>query len=269
MKQLEDLLPLEKMQTLVQQSDAYQQAQPFPHIVFDDFLPAAVVQELMRDFPGPGEHAWLKYRAPAEKDKLQSTSELQMPTSIRAMINAFNSATFVRFLEGLTGIQGIVPDPHLYGGGMHQTLPGGHLKMHIDYNFHAKWKLDRRLNVLLYLNDDWQDDWNGHLEIWAGDKEKLHTCARKIAPIANRLVIFNTNEVSWHGVPEPLLCPPDRTRKSLALYYYSNGRPEEERGSNHNTVFLERPGERIGVSLKSRLRDWVPPALLRKVSKQG
>jgi Rps23 Pro-64 3,4-dihydroxylase Tpa1-like proline 4-hydroxylase len=265
LKHLEELLPLSKLETLAELHEAYAAAKPFPHIVIDDFLTPEVLTELVRDFPGPEDHAWLRYRAPAEKDKLQSTSELQMPHSIRAMIGAFNSATFVRFLEKLTGIEGIVSDPHLYGGGMHQTLPGGHLKVHVDYNYHAKWKLDRRLNVLLYLNEDWHEEWNGHLELWEGDRKHLGTLAKKIAPVANRLVIFNTNEISWHGVPEPLLCPPGRTRKSLALYYYSNGRPEEERGDEHNTVFLQRPGEKIGTHWRAKMLDWVPPALLRMV----
>jgi Rps23 Pro-64 3,4-dihydroxylase Tpa1-like proline 4-hydroxylase len=264
MKCFEDVLPMDKLDALAASGRGrYTAALPFPHIVIDDFLAADVLAELIRDFPGPGDHAWLRYRAPAEKDKLQSTSELQMPASIRSMILAFNSAAFVRFLELLTGIEGIVPDPHLFGGGMHQTLPGGHLKMHVDYNVHAKWKLDRRLNVLLYLNEDWREEWNGHLELWDGDARGLRQCAHRIAPIANRLVVFNTSERSWHGTPEPLMCPPDRTRKSLALYYYSNGRPEEERADAHNTVFLARPGEKIEVPLKTRLREWVPPALLK------
>jgi len=263
MRQLEQLLPLEKMAELVEHASTYKNATGFPHIVIDNFLHPDVLAELLRDFPGPNNHAWLRYRAPAEKDKLQSTSELQMPPTIRGIINAFNSATFVRFLETLTGIEGIIPDPHLYGGGMHQTLPGGHLKMHIDYNFHNKWKLDRRLNVLLYLNEKWLDEWNGHLELWSGTRSALDKQFAKIAPIANRLVIFNTTETSWHGVPETLRCPDDRSRKSLALYYYSNGRPEEEKGVNHSTVFLERPGEKIAASWKALVRDWVPPAIVR------
>lgn len=262
MKQLEELLPLERMNSLSRLAEQYINAKPFPHIVLDNFLSTEVIGELIRDFPGPKDHAWLRYKAPAEKDKLQSTSELSMPPSIRAIIAAFNSSTFVKFLEQLTCIEGIVPDPHLYGGGMHQTLPGGHLKMHIDYNFHNKWRLDRRLNVLLYLNENWRESWGGALELWEGDREKLTRQAHKIYPTANRVVIFNTNEISWHGHPEPLACPADRSRKSIALYYYSNGRPEEEKGAIHNTVFLERPGERIERTFRQRLRDWVPPAIV-------
>lgn len=263
MRQLESLLPVEKLNRLAQRAEEYQHAKPFPHIVFDDFLDPDVLAELIGDFPGPKDHEWLRYRAPAEKDKLQSTSELTMPPSIRAMISAFNSSTFVKFLEQLTGIDGIVPDPHLYGGGLHQTMPGGHLKMHIDYNFHNKWKLDRRLNVLLYLNEGWKEEWNGHLELWEGDSKNLIKPAAKISPIANRVVIFNTSEFSWHGVPETLMCPEGLTRKSIALYYYSNGRPEEERGENHNTVFVERPGEKFEQSWKATARDWIPPAVIR------
>jgi 2OG-Fe(II) oxygenase superfamily len=269
MRQLEQLLPISRLNELAALASDYQSARPFPHAVIDHFLEPDVLVELMRDFPGPQDHAWLKYRAPAEKDKLQSTGELSMPPSIRAMIGAFNSSTFVKFLEQLTAIEGIIPDPHLYGGGMHQTLPGGHLGMHVDYNFHNKWKLDRRLNVLLYLNDSWDDSWGGHLELWEGDRKELKAASKKIAPIANRVVIFNTNEISWHGHPEPLKCPSDRTRKSLALYYYSNGRPEEEKGEKHNTVFLTRPGDKaFGRSWKQHVKDWIPPALVRALGRQ-
>jgi hypothetical protein len=143
---------------------------------------------------------------------------------------------------------------------MHQTLRGGFLKIHIDYNRHESWNLDRRLNVLLYLNSGWDEKWGGALELWDAD---VKNCVQKIAPISNRLVIFGTTEYSWHGHPEPLACPAGVTRKSLALYYYSNGRPQEEIAMMHSTVFRERPGEHIGSSMRERVREFVPPIVVR------
>jgi len=268
MRHLEDLLPLSKLDDLAIQSDAYRNARPFPHVVFDDFLQSDIVRSLICEFPQSTDPAWLRYKAPAEKDKLQSTSELSMPAPIREVINAFNSSTFVRFLERLTGIEGIVPDPHLYGGGMHQTLPGGFLKMHVDYNRHNKWKLDRRLNLLLYLNEPWKEEWGGALELWEGGPAGPEKVIRRVPPIANRVVIFSTTEISWHGHPDPLTCPEGTTRKSIALYYYSNGRPGEEKSAEHNTRFVERPGEEFkNLSVNDWIRDFVPPIILKTARK--
>lgn len=162
----------------------------------------------------------------------------------------------------MTGIEGLIPDPHLYGGGLHQSLPGGHLGLHVDYKYHRDWKLDRRLNAILYVNDDWDESWGSHLGLWDRD---VKTRVQSIAPIGNRLVVFNTDEKSWHGHPDPLRCPEERTRKSIALYYYSNGRPEHERGPDHNTVFRERPGETYKKTPVEILREWVPLALLKSI----
>lgn len=262
MLKLEELLPLDKLESVAARSSEYQVAQPFPHVVLDNFLDEMTVQRLIDDFPKPTDGKWLIYKAKTEFDKLQSNSELSIPVSIRSMIYALNSSSFVRFLETLTGIGGLIPDPHLYGGGLHQTLPGGKLKMHIDYNYHERWKLDRRLNLILYLNEGWKEEWGGALELWDA---KMTTCIKKIYPISNRVVVFSTSEISWHGHPDSLQCPPDRTRKSIALYYYTNGRPEAEKGQTHNTLFRERPGEAFGRTLKDLARDFVPPILVKSM----
>ncbi|NEN95926.1 MAG: 2OG-Fe(II) oxygenase, partial [Moorea sp. SIO3I7] len=134
--------------------------------------------------------------------------------------------------------------PHFVGGGLHQIEKGGYLKIHADFNRHTKLRLDRRLNLLIYLNKDWQEDYGGHFEMW--DTEMTQS-QKKILPVFNRCVIFSTTDFSYHGHPEPLTCPEGRTRKSLALYYYSNGRPAEElsKSGDHSTLFKARPGEKL------------------------
>lgn len=255
------MLRYEHMQQMAMRlSPSYQQATPFPHIVIDDFLDQDSYFKLSQTFPGPEDDIWYKFRSGKENLKLQSRQLRTIPQLLKHFIYELNGPDFVEFLEVVTGIKGLVPDPHLYGGGLHQTLAGGHLGVHVDYNYHTDWKLDRRLNVILYLNDDWQDSWGGHLELW---NEDMSLCKQKIAPIANRMVIFNTSEKSWHGHPDALACPPDRTRKSIALYYYSNGRPEEERASVHNTVFKSRPGEKYKMTYKDIIVDITPPAMIR------
>lgn len=267
MPSLEEQLPLDKMEVYAGRASEYASAKPFPHIAFDNFFGPEVLRRLIAEFPNPSDPNWLKYRAPAQKDKLQSTSELTMPPAVRDVIGALNSSTFVKFLERLTGIDGIIPDPHLHGGGMHQTMTGGHLKMHVDYNIHQEWKLDRRLNVIVYLNDHWEEQWGGALELWDSDADnKMTACVQKFFPIANRMVIFSTTERSWHGHPDALTCPPDKTRKSIALYYYTNGRPKEELPEFHNTIFVERPGEEFSyVGVKDLIRDITPPILAKAV----
>lgn len=256
-----ELLPYDRLSSIAAaMKDQYQSADPFPHIAIDNFLDAAVFEKLAADFPGPEADLWYKFKSGKENKKLQSRDHRNLPWGFKLFFNEVNGPDFVRFLEELTGIGDLVPDPHLYGGGLHQTLPGGHLGMHVDYNFHTDWKLDRRLNAILYMNSDWDEAWGGHLELW--DKE-MQGCVDRIAPAPNRLVIFNTSETSWHGHPSPLTCPAGRSRRSIALYYYSNGRPEAERGEAHNTIFRERPGETFKPTLKERVRDFVPPILFR------
>ncbi len=241
---------------------SYAAAAPFPSIAIDNFLPADLYRALSDEFPGPEAQLWHEFKSGPENKKLQSNNFYAIPPLMRMLIAECNGPAFVDFLERLSGIPNLVPDPHLFGGGLHQTKPGGHLGLHIDYNFHETWKLDRRLNAILYFNDEWRDEWGGHLELWDRD---VKTRIQSIAPIGNRLVVFNTDERSWHGHPDPLQCPVGVTRRSLALYYYSNGRPDSEAGDAHNTVFRERPGEAFRPTFRDHLRDWVPPALVRLI----
>ena len=121
---------------------------------------------------------------------------------------------------------------------MHSTKTGGYLKVHADFNKHPTLALDRRLNLLIYLNEDWLPEYGGDLELWTTD---MGPCVEKIAPVAGRCVIFRTSSTSFHGHPHPLACPPDRTRRSIALYYYSNGRPQEEGSEEHGTLWQSTP----------------------------
>jgi Rps23 Pro-64 3,4-dihydroxylase Tpa1-like proline 4-hydroxylase len=243
----------------------YVNAHPFPHIVMDDFLPEYVLNDVLKEFPKPGDIKWQEFENKSEK-KLASTSEIQMGDATRFLLYQFNSSTFISFLEKLTGINSLIPDPHFVGGGLHQIERGGYLKMHVDFNRHNRLKLDRRLNLLLYLNKDWQEEYGGHIQLWDKDMTR---CEKKILPIFNRCVIFSTTDFSYHGHPDPLTCPEGWTRKSLALYYYSNGRPAEEISNvDHSTIFKARQGEEIqkeatsGMTLKTVLKKFIPPILI-------
>jgi len=190
------------------------------------------------------------------------------------LIHLLNSEPFLEFLQNLTGIkEKLVPDPYLEGGGYHQIKSGGFLKVHVDFHKHRDMQLDRRINVLVYLNEDWPEEYGGHFELWERD---MSACAVKVAPLFNRLVVFSTTDYSWHGHPDALTCPPDRSRRSLALYYYTNGRPADEikpeNRSRITTTFTAREG--IDSSEMKRyngfvnfMNDVMPPFLVRWVKK--
>lgn len=242
----------------------YSQAYPFQHIVIDNFLPEEVLDVILQEFPQPQTINWQKFDNKSEK-KLASTSELQMGEMTRLLLYQLNSSTFINFLEKLTGIGGLIPDPHFVGGGLHQIQRGGFLKMHVDFNKYPRLNLDRRLNLLIYLNKNWQEEYGGHLELWDSN---MTSCKKKILPIFNRCVVFSTTDFSYHGHPQPLTCPEEQTRKSLALYYYSNGRPAEEVSGAHSTVFKARPEEDLtekqplNNTIKTVLKKLVPPIVI-------
>lgn len=215
--------------------EQYVNARPFPHIVLDNLFPNEVLEEVLDDFPRPDEIAWRKFDNPTEK-KLGYWHENPLRPRIQLFLYEMNSAPLLQFLEALTGIEGLVSDPYYGGAGPHQIERGGFLKVHVDFNWHPLLKLDRRLNLLVYLNKDWKEEYGGHLELWNRDVSR---CEQKVLPVFNRTVVFSTTDFSYHGHPTPLACPGGWTRKSVSFYYYSNGRPDEERSAPHDTIFRE------------------------------
>lgn len=259
----ECLLPEAKLRELGPAcANQYREAKPFPHIVFDDFFDEAILDRIVAEFPDPNRSDWQRF-ANSREVKLASKGEWQLSHFTRYFVYLLNSSAFLTFLEQLTGIAGLLPDPHLMGAGLHQIVPGGKLAVHADFNVNQRLRLDRRLNVLVYLNRDWKPEFGGHFELW---DETMAGCVERVLPLFNRMVVFSTTETSYHGHPDPLTCPPDRTRRSLALYYYSNGRPEEgarTRADAHSTVFVTRPGESFAMSpgewTVHIAKKWVPP----------
>jgi hypothetical protein len=220
--------------------DQFAGAEPFPHVVIDDFLPEEVCERILREFPGPGQIPWRRFEKHYGK-KLATRGEAQFGAYTRESLRQLNAAACLQFLETLTGIGGLIADLHFEGGGLHQIERGGFLKVHLDSNTHPRYSLARRINLLLYLNKDWREEYHGHLELW--DKKMSHG-VRKILPVFNRCVIFNTSDVSYHGHPERLECPPEMTRKSIALYYYTKGRPSSDGERDHRTLWRDRPTSR-------------------------
>lgn len=215
--------------------EEYVHASPFPHIVIDDFLPEAAIAPAIAEFPDRKDPSWRAY-AHVNEHKFADTNWNAWSSSLQAVLADLQSDRFVKFLEALTGMKDLIIDESLEGGGLHQSIAGGYLNMHADFTVHPQhrhWR--RRVNLLLYLNDDWDEEWGGRLELWSTDMKR---CERAVSPIRNRVVIFTTDVDSFHGHPEPLACPPDRARRSLALYYFT----VEHAPYVRSTEYRARPG---------------------------
>lgn len=234
------VLPLDqRIAEAEQQRKTYKTAKPYPHIVIDGFLHDAVARKAMDAFPGVTDDGWIHYLHVNEKKHGLNKFD-RLPRPLQDIIRVLNHPVFVSYLSNLTGIPALIPDKTLEGGGLHQTEKGGFLNIHADFTVHPHkrhWR--RRVNLIIYLNDNWQEYYRGHLELWSTDMKK---CVQKISPLLNRCVIFNTDADSFHGLPDPLNCPDGMTRKSIALYYYTK---EQELPKMKATNYKARPGDGI------------------------
>ena len=209
---------LARQQAAAQQSWAT--ADPFAYCVFEDFLTPAAAAQLVADFPGTITRAAKKAKKHHDVDQKRGVPKREIMSEAQlAFFDKIQSPAFLRYLEELTGIAPLYADPDLNGGGLHEISTGGFLNVHADFNFHPQTRKLRCLNLILYLNPDWQEDWHGHLELWDRDLEREPV---RIAPQMNRAALFRTSETSWHGHPTPLACPPEVKRQSMAVYYYTD-----------------------------------------------
>jgi Rps23 Pro-64 3,4-dihydroxylase Tpa1-like proline 4-hydroxylase len=218
-------------------------ARPVPFIAIDEFLEPAAAEEIARCYPtfAQARAQGVTFNAVNEQRKVQITETSRFPDPVVRLNQAINSPAFLADLSYITGINGLLADEENAGGGMHITGPGGRLDVHVDFNYFEERKLHRRLNLLLYLNPDWQKEWGGFIELW--DKD-VRNCEQSFPPSLNRCLIFLTNEISYHGVT-PVTAPPRVERKSYAAYYYTREPPPGWDGKAHSTVFRARPDERM------------------------
>ncbi len=201
-------------------------AEPFQHVVIDDFLPPDVLGPIVEAFPDVDDIEWKQYgpgmtagRQNTKLDKIGQSNEELFPPLLRHFMGQLNSSVFLRFLEKLTGFERLIPDPSYHECGLHSTGRGGRLMIHTDLDRHPfkDRRLNQVLNLILFVNPDWKEEYGGHLELRTADR-KPHT---RVLPVANRMCLFHTGPRSFHGHPEPLACPEGRRRNSLAIYYYT------------------------------------------------
>lgn len=212
---------------------------PFRYLSFDGILKPDAAELIHSQYPTPEQDTWNKTNYIQQRNKLQKSSFLP-GTLFHEVFDELNSPEVMQWLEKVTGIHELEADDQLFGGGLHQSLNGAFLNVHVDFNIHPATKYYRRLNLLIYLNKEWNEKYNGAVEFW--DMEANRQLA-KIYPVFNRCVIFETNEISFHGHPIPLNTPPGVTRKSLAVYYYTKKPPISLQHVNeHNTLFRNTEG---------------------------
>ncbi len=239
-------------------SKYYRENTPFPHIVFENFFKSEFLKKVLEEFPDLSKISKSEKYNSKNEVKLSYNQYENFSYNTKILIDYLNSKKFLNFLNGLTSVnEELISDPELSGGGLHQIKRGGVLKIHTDFNKHPKLNIDRRLNLLLYLNENWQESYGGKLELWDHDMKKA---VKKISPNFNKVVIFSTNDFSNHGHPEPLACPENFSRKSIALYYFSDGRPENEINKNfvkNTTRFKNRDGYNEILQKNEKFKDFL------------
>ena len=221
-------------------NERFARNQPFRHIVIDDFFLPGFAQRLLDEFPAfeQGNNVG-DDGLPGGKSTIERMSKLG--SSFQELDDAVKSAEFLGLIGAITGIDDLLYDPFYLGGGTHENRDGQLLQAHIDFNYHPSERWHRRLNLIVYLNHDWNEAWGGNLELWRDPYQDPAPTIR-VSPLFNRCVIFETTEHSWHGF-DPIRLPADagpRSRKSVALYFYTKNRPAQETAAKHSTHYVNR-----------------------------
>jgi Rps23 Pro-64 3,4-dihydroxylase Tpa1-like proline 4-hydroxylase len=231
----------------------FNSADPFDHIVINNFLNEEYAEEIYKNFPEDYEN-WHRYMNPLEV-KFTNDKINDLPESIKKLFYLLSTDKITELFRDITGITNLEYDEYLHGAGLHAHPRYGRLAMHLDYEKHPITGKQRRTNIILYLSKDWKSEWNGQTELW--DKE-MKECVKKSSVIFNTAIIFKTNEISWHGVPEKMMCPEDTYRKSFAYYYVSSleAKASENKfggvydGYRHKASFIHRPFEKVDERYK-------------------
>lgn len=225
----------------------FDSAQPFRWFQIDRFLNDDFARELVAAYPTfeQAKTLGLEFKAINEQRKVQVTDSAKFPPLVKRLSDALASPEFLSDMEHITSIPRLLADSRLDGGGMHITGAGGRLDVHVDFNLLEDRKWHRRLNILVYLNPVWEPAWGGEIELW--DREAKHR-HHAFMPILNRCVVFETSNISYHGVG-PVRCPDDVARKSFAAYYYTQEAPAHWDGTSHSTIFKARPNEKLRGAL--------------------
>src|SRR5579863_2883153 len=222
--------------------DVFLHAEPFKHVVIENFFEPSFARRLLDEFPSfdpklaMNEHGGIGGKA-------VNTRIREISPAYQELYEAISSQPFLDLISRLSGIPDLILDPKLYGGGTHENRHGQELDAHVDFNYDEAQQLHRRLNLIVYLNEDWKSEWGGAIEIHSNPRDPASNRIRAYDPLFNRCVMFETNEYSWHGFPRIDL-PEDKrhlSRKSISIYLYTKDRPAAEIAPKHATFYVQRP----------------------------
>ena len=216
--------------------DRYQNNEPYPYICIDNFLPERLARIISGVYPTDETSSSFKKHEHKYVDRsfLEDTRNFALPLKLFAQ--SLSSRSFTLFLERLTGIESLIPDPYFLGGGAMITRPGGFLDIHVDFNWNQKLQLWRRCNALFYLTPNWEESWGGDLELCDYDGRNV---VKRVQPVFNRLVVFSTTNSSYHGQSSPLRCPSGIARQVFSAFYYSSARSEKISNDPHFTKYVD------------------------------
>ncbi len=217
-------------------------AQPFRHICIDNFLEDQFAERLLVEFPSFDRKLSINEEG-AQSLKSVNTKIREISPAYEELYAFISSQPFLEFMSRLSGIPDLLLDPKMFGGGTHENRHGQELDPHIDFNYAEDHGLHRRLNLIVYLNKDWKTEWGGAIEIHSNPRQPETNQIRAFDPLFNRAVMFETNEISWHGFPLIQLpeAERERSRKSISIYLYTKDRPAGEIAPSHGTFYVQRP----------------------------
>ncbi|MEQ1947742.1 MAG: 2OG-Fe(II) oxygenase [Bryobacteraceae bacterium] len=222
--------------------EAFVNAKPFKHWMIDDFFEPAFAEQLLEQFPS-FDPKLARNELGEVRGKAVNTKIREISPAYQSLYGIIGSQPFLELVSRMSGIPDLIPDPKMYGGGTHENLHGQDLDVHVDFNYDEGQGLHRRLNLIVYLNKDWKTGWGGAIEIHSNPRDPEHDEIKAYDPLFNRAVMFETNEISWHGFPRIELPPDQRhlSRKSISIYLYTKTRPAEEVAPPHMTFYVQRP----------------------------
>lgn len=247
--------------TIDELSETFRRNAPFPHIVFDGLFSPVLLELIASEFDALRPDQLRRYNNINEK-KIATKANCQLGPAAQLYFNTIYSGAFVDFLQRITGIEGLIPDPGLSGGGLHEIPKGGRFGLHTDFNQHSVTKLENRLVFITYLNKDWLPSYGGMLELWSMDEQK---CGAEILPTFGRSILFAQSSKSLHGHPKPVDAPNGRTRRSAAAYFYTNGCAEGETTLFHTTQFFKPLTRTQYDRIANAVKYVVPPIIVEAI----
>jgi len=241
---------------------SYRNGKPFPHVVLDGLFFESSLDPMLSEIGEMSREQWVN----VDRDPRERTVRMRSAAEIREagahIVGILHSAAFLYLLTEITGIEQLLPDPYLQGGGFAVMRRGDYFDVHADRSVAYETGLTRRLAMIIYLNKEWQPGFRGELELWSSDGKRAEV---SVEPLFNRTILFEVAYPNFHGVPAPLACPADRTRQSFIIYYHTAATNKLSSVKRHTTIFAPRFFGTPGATVRSIVREIVPPFLRRLI----